>query len=162
MAARRFKLSNQQVCKPRRIERTPDALIRATLDKPGPWTERDARRCRQWWIAVEDDETRVAAKTQSDQWEHIKKNRYPSAPRCRHGDFRTEREIIRDIVGRCRKRMDRERDKADATARQYKTRDARWRELTRVRTASKGLVAAADRAARWTEIEGNRHPWMNR
>jgi len=153
MAARRFRLTSQTPCKPRRIERTPDGLIRATLDKPGPWTERDARRCRRWWIEVGDDETRVAAKMQSDQWEYIKKNRYPSAVRCRRGDFRTEREIIRSIVSRCIKRVENERDKADATARPYKTWKARSAEIGRKRAASKGLAAAMSRWERWNAIE---------
>ena len=153
MAARRFRLTSQTPCKASRIERTADALIRATLDKPGPWTERDARRCRRWWIEVSDDETRIAAKMQSDQWEYIKHNRYPSAVRCRRGDFRTEREIIRDIIKRTGKRVETERQAADATAKPYKTWKARWGAIERARAASKGLAAAVARSERWAAIE---------
>ena len=152
MAARRFRLTSQTPCKPRRIERTADGLIRATLDKPGPWTERDARRCRRWWIEVSDDETRVAAKTQSDQWEYIKKNRYPSAVRCRRGDFRTEREIIRDIVKRAYERMQNEARKAQATARPFKTFKARCNEHRRVMAAATAYQSAKSRSDRWEKI----------
>ena len=152
MAARRFKLSNQQACKPRRIERTPDALIRATLDKPGPWTERDAWRCRKWWIEVDDDETREQAKKTADQYFYIKHNRYPSAARCRRGDFRTEAEIIRDIIKRTGKRVEMEQQKADATAKPFKTWKARCGAIERARATSKGLAAAVARSERWAAI----------
>ena len=152
MAARRFKLSNKQVCKPRRIERTPDGLIRATLDKPGPWTDRDARRCRQRWWDVEDDALRRQAKRTADQYFYVKHNRYPSAVRCRRGDFRTEAEIIRDIIKRTGKRVETERKAADATAKPYKTWKARCNAIERARAASKGLAAAVARSERWAAI----------